>query len=692
MEHPYLVTLCLVAMILIGYGQCSNTSSTVTSVTWFDRGDIYRAMVRNSLSFLNESTNCSLALSELLAAFENHESWSVEFIDSSGNLRPGFQSGKYSSFGDYDQCLASNHREGNFRGQYCLLTMNVPKKENSEHSSNVDIKWSPLFKFRSFLRFAICIPSTCSESDIKHLISSVPGLPLNLTLETGCDTIDNATSQMSVVYYICAILLALVTSLSIAGTLSGSKSLSEFCIKTNTRKLFVNRTYEKYKNLAVIDGIRIGFIIFAQFSHMAILGYVVAPAFNGDLSQFEWKSFWFVNEFARNYGSPMVMQFMVSGLLAYNNLNSVLKQQEGKFSMIWSIYVHWIRTMPILATGVLFQLSLTQISGSGPLHREAIRKIKTNCYRNGLLEILGFGNFVPFLIWQVAMSCNDLADQCPILQCVLPNWGVNTAFQLYAIFLPIMVLLRKRKALALTIMAVLALASILLTGILLTLFRFPPFLDGYNMNFYFDLNFVMSWFHTSPQNYMSAYIFGILIAYLVINCDTLDIKWTIFGWTYHVAMFSAIFYIPATWHAGRVPSRLEEIMFGSVLRTLYSSAGAWAMYYLITHEDFMSRMLSCKAFSVIGKLFLPCYIGMILFMQYDIITAREPMMADLSAMFMRTVNSTICGAILAYVLYVLCVAPISALLARVTSTYKPIEVRHEIQEMVQLRVATRIAQ
>lgn len=100
-------------------------------------------------------------------------------IDSSASFPNGFLDGTLADFGDFDECLslkftlpldeesANNNQERQLTGKHCMIKVK-PILDNEQYES---MKGSWMVKNNFPLNIAICIPSTCSASEIQSLLS-----------------------------------------------------------------------------------------------------------------------------------------------------------------------------------------------------------------------------------------------------------------------------------------------------------------------------------------------------------------------------------------------------------------------------------------------------------------------------------------------------------------------------------------
>ena len=119
-------------------------------------------------------------------------------IDSNGRMPIGLFSGTLSSFGAFDQCLeikSPDNFEVAFQGKYCLLQMRPPLPQVNHRISYrkklISLKGSKFYNswidnklagkvanglYTMQIFNGICIPSTCTEHDMKLIFSKSKSL------------------------------------------------------------------------------------------------------------------------------------------------------------------------------------------------------------------------------------------------------------------------------------------------------------------------------------------------------------------------------------------------------------------------------------------------------------------------------------------------------------------------------------
>ena len=114
----------------------------------------------------------------------------------------GLMGGNFMSLtGAFDSCLKAN--SGYFRGKYCLMGLNVPKEENDMNPRVHKFQGERSFAFmpadlkNSWIRFASCIPSTCTNDDAMFGMNTfleetqITGSAATYSITYGCQSDDD---------------------------------------------------------------------------------------------------------------------------------------------------------------------------------------------------------------------------------------------------------------------------------------------------------------------------------------------------------------------------------------------------------------------------------------------------------------------------------------------------------------------
>ncbi|XP_023239301.1 nose resistant to fluoxetine protein 6-like [Centruroides sculpturatus] len=180
-----------------------------------------KSVLKRSLPYLmrifdevNVSSPCTKSSVLFLKDLMKLKDWPLRMIDSFGKLSAGMLEMTQWMSGDYDQCLdieiPQNKKEitdkgkEQVRGKYCAVTIgmqeslkriakSIHKLENNSLIKLVKeiikpIKLEDLFnidvaKMKMGIRLDVCIPSTCSNNDLKNVGNWIFGTPVDFKVE-----------------------------------------------------------------------------------------------------------------------------------------------------------------------------------------------------------------------------------------------------------------------------------------------------------------------------------------------------------------------------------------------------------------------------------------------------------------------------------------------------------------------------
>ena len=103
-------------------------------------------------------------------------------LDSSGRLPTGLLSGTITSYGDYDQCMATEGLVDEsipVTGKYCFINIRPPLPPIGDslnltgtpyESSWVNDRMGPYARMYARVASGVCIPSVCHESEVTQVL------------------------------------------------------------------------------------------------------------------------------------------------------------------------------------------------------------------------------------------------------------------------------------------------------------------------------------------------------------------------------------------------------------------------------------------------------------------------------------------------------------------------------------------
>ncbi|XP_067127087.1 nose resistant to fluoxetine protein 6-like [Centruroides vittatus] len=231
MKYERIFSFFLLLTIFSCYAKCNNTNpedgddfeqtSRMLETAEMRIKTALKSVLKQSLPYLmrifeevNVSAPCVKSSTLFLKDLMKLKEWPLRMIDSFGKLPAGMLGMTQWLAGDYDQCLSieipqneeeiSGKRSEQVRGKYCALTIGIDeslkritksihKFENNslikiakeivkpmkfDDYLNVDVA-----KMKMGIRLDVCIPSTCSNEDLKNVGNWILGTAVDSNVE-----------------------------------------------------------------------------------------------------------------------------------------------------------------------------------------------------------------------------------------------------------------------------------------------------------------------------------------------------------------------------------------------------------------------------------------------------------------------------------------------------------------------------
>lgn len=334
-----------------------------------------------------------------------------------------------SDFGDFDQCLEVAPPVRKFTGQHCMVNL-VYTNESSTYEESEIMRDAIMMPGNQqiFLSYGFCAPSTCSEEEIKSLVSQIlTNYPVKMKEDFPIDTSgvtcvtqfntswwhrldprNMATAQIISILFIASLIgfVTLSTQIHIAELVA--KNVMNLDIKTalpgeilpvvNFTRHFsiINSIVElvSVENLKghsfAPDTLKVGVVLAGVLAHASIylesnLGFLTVTRIN-----ILWK--FFGSLYTQPVGSPGSFDLfdITAGFLVVYGTFEMIK--NGRFSLFRSFFSRWIRHLPTLLVLLALDFMWPIFTPSGPLVEMASREVIGKCSRNWWRPILMMAN------------------------------------------------------------------------------------------------------------------------------------------------------------------------------------------------------------------------------------------------------------------------------------------------------------
>lgn len=369
------------------------------------------------------SIQCSQSLSSFVSALDRQREDAMLLFDSFSKVSPGLLSDRLQDFGHYSQCHKSS-----FEGQattYYLLALNWPlPRHTSSHftftfdegtfqrltNESYNSSWIAKFNrnvdnFSVYPQlFAICLPASCSDIDVSHLLSQLDEhiTPLKITVFSSESVATDPFSDYNGSFLqvtsrcllCCVIAFSLLSSLlcNLQPALYKNSFFKHFDALEHTDRLFSFSSGSKQRPTEFISGYKGLYLITAISNHAYMpltpaVGFHFLPIHTLEVFDPLW------NTFQRGMATFNV-NVSVSAMLNSISWIEPLEKSRGKTTFALFLLLRVLRTLPVTVVCLLLVYSLPVLApGSGPLVTRAQRSILTNCLHNGWKELLFVSNF-----------------------------------------------------------------------------------------------------------------------------------------------------------------------------------------------------------------------------------------------------------------------------------------------------------
>lgn len=229
---------------------------------------------------------CRKAIIHLDKSVRRHRLWALQMVDSNGKIPSGVTYGRFSSPGDYLQCLGvkvdeyvyqnASDRVGErykFRGKYCLLDFRLPLPERpkdkllSIHDPVLNLSdttiaktypnianysgYASVFYEIGYLH-AFCIPSVCNVQELTRAMSkSLEGLFINVNNTVDCEErFDEPLPYRKSQVIALSLLVVVFVNAALASLMhfiSQSQSQKKFKLDSNKQQAHLRSTDAKLK-------------------------------------------------------------------------------------------------------------------------------------------------------------------------------------------------------------------------------------------------------------------------------------------------------------------------------------------------------------------------------------------------------------------------------------------------------------
>ncbi|XP_077505897.1 nose resistant to fluoxetine protein 6-like [Amblyomma americanum] len=589
------------------------------------------ASLRRNLLNAEVSTECSVGLFRMMRGFQNLEPWALRLFDASGKYPTGLLQATKADLGAFDECLGTvvrdNYGQEVSRGQYCSLLFHMNESRAlKERISSLDVIHPLIKQYTEYFfidevpmtRIGICITNDCNKRDLKALIDAVRPAKLRIEVDS-CVTIDDelmTTGQIVIIAFLAflGVIIGVATVVDIyisarvkpqaSGKSTWQKCLLSFSAVTNTRAIFaVNRDQRAGEfDLKFIHGLRFFSLVSIVLGHSyGTLSDTWSGTLNLLILSEHWPSILVTSGFVL-----VDTFFFISGFLVC----LVLDKQRSSFRvLIFAIIRRLIRTtIPLFF--IVMCIYLLPLMTSGPGAKTFFEKMDQEVHDHWWQWLLQIRN------------CYYVG-----LQSVMPHvWYLSVDFQFYLVAVPLFLVLKNRRRLAIGAFALISLVGCCVAGWQVSSYQIAPFMVflahqlstvGDTVNKYYML----------PFYHAVCYFTGCIVYLVADNFRQRKVSKgvEVICWVVSMAAGVCCIFIKCTWYTGDVPTttfgRVATAFFDRILWSMF--IGWIALACISGRGGFVSKFLSWAPFAPLSRISFAVYLIHFPFIEVLLHTSRE---------------------------------------------------------------------
>nr|XP_054918962.1 nose resistant to fluoxetine protein 6-like [Dermacentor andersoni] len=622
--------------------------------------------IRRKLLEADVRPECSIGLFRLMRGFQNLEPWALRLFDASGKYPSGLLQATKADLGAFDECLETvvrdNYGQEVSQGQYCSLLFHL--KENRalrERIMTLDILHPLIKQYTEYFfideipatRLGICIINDCNKQDLQAIIDAVKPKKLRIEVES-CVTINDVVmtpGQTAIIAFL-AVLGVFVGAgtivdiyMSYRKTTEKSeqrkwlKCVTSFSALHNTRAIFTIARPRQAGDfdLSFIHGLRFFSLVSIVLGHSyGIMSDAWSRTLNllilseQQMSIFVTSGFVLVDTF-----------FFISGFLVCLVLEK--QNKSGLRVFIFAVIRRLVRTtIPLFF--IVMCISVLPLMLTGPGIKNFFEKMDEEVHNHWWHWLLQIRNF-----YYVG------------LKTVLPHvWYLSMDFQFFVVAVPLFMMLKNRKPVAIGVFAFIALFGCCVSAWQVTRWDIAPFMVflarrlatvGDTVNKYYIL----------PSYHAVCYFTGCIVYLVADNFRQRKVS-KVVQITCWVVSFGAgvcCMFIKCIWYTGDTPtSALGKMATAFFDRIMWSMFIGWITLACISGRGgFVSKFLSWPAFVPLSRLSFAVYLIHFPFIDIMLHASRERLYYSNFNQVTLFFAVFLWSYILAYFMYLVCEGP-----------------------------------
>ncbi|XP_056635445.1 nose resistant to fluoxetine protein 6-like [Diorhabda sublineata] len=649
--------------------------------------EIIEDVIQNYIPTLRSNSEICRNQSILYAEnLRKYTRWAAEMFDSTTKFPNGILEGSNYDFGNFDECIRTevSYENYNFTGKYCLAkyTIEPSKYFLEEYMSNGTSSLSdftnssiwmkiinsiedPIKNPRNILRFAFCMPSSCTNSDLQETLQEVienlneqVGFRVTVEIDQLSCQVQAQSSRLDYGDLIFIIISIIALCFVITGScyyhFSNRRQSADssgiiqdillcFAVQKNIKSL--TSVGNDLDGLNCTAGMKVYSMILIIVLHRNMFD------FGSALSNSTYVEKIYTN-FAITFilNGPILVDtfFTVSGFLAtYLVLHHY---QTAKRICIPQIYIHrYLRMVSVYVVILTFYCTIFVKFGDGPLWRERIEIEQQKCRNVWWANLLFINNYIGTSNY-----------------CMFQTWYMACDMQAF-LLIPLLSLLYYKKpiiGIAVTILFIVVSGILVFTTIYI--YDEMPILIPYmSMLLHPAENSTFLRVYIPGHLRASSYYIGALTGYIKYRLKNshfkIPILWVRAGWILCASMMFISLHTAFVFFIHEVPVWISAL-YGALYHASWSLGIAWIVIAASSgYGNLVYMILSKSPLVILSRLTYTVYLCHGIIQMYSSGTIRAPVYASTYNTIHKAAGDIVLAYLLALILSLLFEAPMIAL-------------------------------
>lgn len=643
----------------------------------------YRALANFTMRRVG-NTACQQQVDMYVKHLQNYTDWAVRMGESWNRYPIGILAGNTYHMGIYDECVNVHYP---VKGQYCLseIHLNPPKGKNysfynetvnldddviNNHAWKTILGWidTPDKVKRNSLNLGICIPDSCSASDLQTSLQTELDkvfLPENFKAVVQVDpimcTVSGDMYPYNTAYYVTSTFFVLLALICCGVTIFHFIQLSRKQIKILPDDVFFISfsfiksgkellKYDKNNELNILNGIKVLTMIFILFGHRFM--YLVGNPMNNP-------------KFLENiyqYGPDILLTstmnlvdpfFFISGFILYLMASPIILKPGPIWLKLASPVIYRVlRMLPAYCAMMAITANIVPHLGDGPLWPRKTWHEAETCKKYW---------------WTNLLFISNLLDAK--YECLIVSWYVSCDVQFFIIGVIIVYIYTKNNKYGIGLLTSILVVSIFVPFIITILTRsegilkvYIPFLENPRQSITFNGSYRASYMRATP------FFTGLIMSFIVNKLKEKKMKLsliTVYSSTFIVTvaclwvqLYGAIFYKR---HRPYYP--LEQALYSTFSHCTWTVMCMWvSVCYYTSGYGLLSKLFNNRLMVPLGRLSYSVFLVNLIVMMMSQSSQRLPTFLSAKSLMDAWIYDTFKTYLMGLGLYLIVEAPFGNLI------------------------------